>query len=102
MQYQTVTNSPAAAAPILSPVAAGQIYRKSFVFHPTAVTAVFVDLPINMPGTFSHRENFDGVSMRMLNYYAGTSDQDRWRLEVLFGSVWPRPEWACIVCDITN
>ena len=99
-QYQTVTASPGASAPILSPIAASQAYRKNFAFHPTACTAVFVDLPVNMPGTFSHRENFDGISMRMLNYYAGTSDEDSWRLDVLFGSVWARPEWACIIADI--
>lgn len=101
VQYQTVTNSPADSAPLTSPVAASQVYRKNFVFNPQACTAVFVDLPTNMPGTNSARQRMDGVSMRLLNYYLGASDEDSWRLDVLFGSVWPRPEWACIVTDIS-
>ena len=101
-QYQTVMASPANTAQVLSPVAAGQIYRKNFAFHPTSVTAVWVDLPVDMPGTFSHREQLDGMSMRMVNYYAGTSDVDSWRLDTLFGSLWPRPEWACVVADIAT
>jgi hypothetical protein len=101
VQYQTVTNSPADSAPLLSPVAASQVYRKNFVFNPVACTAVFVDLPTNMPGTNSARQRMDGVSMRLLNYYLGATDEDSWRLDVLFGSVWPRPEWACIVTDIS-
>lgn len=101
VQFQTVTVSPADSAPLLSPVAASQIYRKNFVFNPEAVTAVFGELPINMPGTFSSRKSQDGVSMRLLNYYTGNNDADLWRLDVLYGAIFQRPEWACIVTDIS-
>lgn len=100
VQYQNVDASPADSAPITSPVAASQVYTKNFVFNPLACTAAFVDLPVGMPGTDGARQKLDGVSMRLLNYYLGPGDEDSWRLDVLFGSVWPRTDWACIVTDI--
>lgn len=101
VQYQTVTASPADSAPLLAPIAASQVYRKNFVMHPSAMTAVFVELPVGMPGTFSHRENFDGMGLRMTNYYAGTTDTASWRLDCLFGTLLVRPEWAVCVTDHT-
>jgi hypothetical protein len=101
VQYQTVYAYPTTSSTVASPIDGGQVYRKNFVFHPTAVTAVFVDLPIGMPGTFSHREVFDSMSMRVEEYYTGSTDEAAWRLDVLYGYCWTRPEWACIVCDHT-
>ncbi len=98
-QYQTVMESPGNGAQVLSPVAAGQVYRKNFAFHPTACTAVWVPLPVDMPGTDSYRENLDGMGMRLVNYYAGTSDVDSWRLDTLFGTCWVRPEWSIVISD---
>lgn len=100
--YQTVTVSPANGAPLLTPIQAGQIYRKNFVFHPTAVTAAFIDLPENEPGTVSKTESFDGFSLRMMHYYFGATMTGAWRMDTLFGSVWPRPEWSCIVADVVS
>lgn len=100
--YQTVTVSPADAAPLLSPVQASQVYRKNFAFHPTACTAAFIPLPENEPGTVCKTESFDGFSLRMMHYYFGATMTGAWRLDTLFGSVWPRPEWSCIVTDTTT
>lgn len=100
--YQTVTASPANGAPLLSPVQASQAYRKNFCFHPTACTAAFVALPENEPGTVSKTESFDGFSLRMMHYYNGSTMNGSWRLDTLFGSVWPRPEWSVIVTDVTT
>lgn len=100
--FATVTVSPGATAQILSPVEASQVYRKNFVFHPTACTAAFIELPENEPGTVSKTESFDGFSLRMMHYYNGANMTGSWRLDTLFGSVWPRPEWACIVADTTS
>ena len=41
-----------------------------------------------------------GVSMRMItDYFIGT-DQLITRLDVLYGYLWVRPEWAVVVADI--
>lgn len=101
VQFGTVTASPADAAPILSPIAASQQYRANFAFHPTACTAAFIDLPENEPGTVSKTERFDEMSLRMMHYYNGASMTGSWRLDTLFGSVWPRPEWAVRITDHT-
>lgn len=100
--FATVTVSPADGAQLSSPIEASQLYRKNFVFHPTACTAAFIELPENEPGTVSKSESFDGFSLRMMHYYNGANMTGSWRLDTLFGSVWARPEWACIVTDTTS
>jgi len=102
VQYQTVTASPADEA-LINPtntLAASTVYRKNFAYAPEAVTLAVADL--EMPGGVHEvaRESFDGVSMRMLtDYFVGT-DQLITRLDVLYGFLWIRPEWACVVADI--
>lgn len=98
VQYQTVTASPANAAAIhlLSP--ASTTYRKNIAFVPDAVTMATADLdmPNDVQGA---REEFDGVSMRMVRQYAVGTDQSITRLDVLWGALWVRPEWAVVVAD---
>ena len=48
----------------------------------------------------SAREQFDGVAMRMLTAYVPGTDQLITRLDVLYGYLWVRPEWAVTVADI--
>jgi P22 coat protein - gene protein 5 len=103
VQYQTVVASPANGAAITfdpaTPVA-GTTYRKNFALAPQAVTLAFADLELPMKSVEeSAREAFDGVSMRMLTTYVPGTDQLVTRLDVLYGSLWVRPEWACVVCD---
>ena len=98
--YQTVVASPAnAAAYALVGSAAAEVYRKNIVFHKDAVTMATADL--EMPGGVHEvaREMFDGVSMRFLSQYSASTDQFLSRLDVLFGYVWVRPEWVCVVAD---
>lgn len=100
--YQTVTASPANGAAISSPVQASQQYRKNFVFHGSACTAAFIPLGTNYPGVRAHTESFDNFSLRVMEYYTGATMTSGWRLDTLFGALWVRPEWACIVADVTN
>jgi hypothetical protein len=98
--YQTVTASPTVNAAITTPIAAGEIYRKNFAFHPTAVTMVTADLELPSGAVVeAGREAYDGISLRMIRDYLSISDTWLTRLDILWGSVWPRPEWACIVAD---
>jgi hypothetical protein len=101
VQYQTVTASPANGA-ALNPVAqlpANATYRKNFAYAPEAVTLATADLEMPKGVHEVAREEFDGVSMRMVtDYFIGT-DQLITRLDVLYGYLWIRPEWACVVAD---
>lgn len=98
--YQTVSASPTTNASITTPIAASEQYRKNFCFHPTAVTMVTADLEMPSGAVVSAaREAYDGISLRMVRDYITLSDQWITRLDILYGWVWPRPEWACIVAD---
>jgi len=102
VQYQTVTASPANGAavnPTLS-LAASTKFRKNFVFCPEAVTMATADLELPTRGVQeAGREVFDGLSMRMITFYNGSTDQWLTRLDILYGYLWIRPEWAVIVAD---
>ena len=101
VQYQTVIASPANGANVnpTNGLAASAIYRKNFAYAPEAVTLATADLEIPGGVHEAARDEFDGVSMRMItDYYIGT-DQLITRLDVLYGYLWIRPEWACVVAD---
>lgn len=102
VQYQTITANPAASAAVTvmgqSSFATG--YRKNFVFHPDAVTMVTADLEIPQGVQAAARESYDGLSMRMVSQYNISTDQFITRLDVLYGYLWVRPEWACVVPDL--
>lgn len=99
VNYQTVTASPTNSQPVTSPIASAQAYRNNFLFHPASVTIAFVPLPENEPGTDSSTQTFDGMSLRVMRYFNGSTMVSSWRLDTLFGSVWPRSEWAVRVPD---
>ena len=100
-QYQTVDNSPINGAQINIVNPASTTYRKNFGFAPEAVTMATADLIMPTKGVEeSAREQFEGVAMRMLTAYIPGTDQLITRLDVLYGYLWVRPEWACIVADI--
>lgn len=102
VQYQTVTASPvdgAAVNPALGLVASTQ-YTKNFAYAPEAVALATADLEMPMHVHETARENFDGVSMRMVTDYFIGNDSLITRLDVLYGYLWIRPEWAVVVADI--
>lgn len=102
VQYQTVTASPANGAAVnpTNGLAASTSYRKNFAYAPEAVTLATADMEIPKGVHEAAREEFDGVAMRMVtDYFIGT-DQLITRLDVLYGYLWIRPEWACVVADI--
>lgn len=95
-QYQTVTASPANGAQVRLVANASATYRQNFVYAKQAVTMVTADLemPPNVKGA---REQMDGISMRAVTQYVIGTDQTADRLDILFGWLFVRPEWACIV-----
>ncbi len=100
-QYQTVTASPANGAAVnpTNAFAANTSYRKNIAFAPEAVTLATADLELPQGVHEAAREAFDGVSMRMVTAYIPGTDQMVTRLDVLYGYLWIRPEWAVVVAD---
>lgn len=98
--YATVTASPANSAVITVSLKASVTYRKNFAMLPQAATLVTADLELPRGVHEAARENFDGTSLRMITAYNVTTDQFITRLDILYGYLWVRPEWACIVPDI--
>ena len=98
VQYQTVTASPANGAAMVLGTPAGVTYRKNFAFAPQAVTMATADLmlPNNVQAA---REQFDGISMRMVQQYNISTDQEIQRCDVLYGYLYVRPEWLVTVAD---
>lgn len=99
VQYQTVDSSPINAAAISLATPASGRYRKNFVFAKECVTMVTADLEIPPANVKAAREQYDGVSMRSLVSYVPGTDQTVNRLDCLFGWLFVRPEWGCIVAD---
>lgn len=99
VQYQTVTASPANGATITVVSATGEAYRKNIAFCPEAITMATADLELPQGVHEAARESFDGVSMRMVSAYNIGTDQFITRLDVLYGYLWVRPEWVCVVAD---
>lgn len=101
-QYQTVTASPANNAVITPFANAGATYRQNLAYAPDAITMVVAPLwiPPNEKGVIAAaRHSFDDLSMRSLVVYEPTTDQPIDRLDILFGSGVPRPEWICTTAD---
>jgi hypothetical protein len=101
VQYQTCTASPVngAAVNLTNTIAGSTKYRQNFAYAPEAVTLATADLEMPKNVHEAAREQFDGISMRMVtDYFIGT-DQLITRLDVLYGYLWIRPEWAVVVAD---
>jgi hypothetical protein len=103
-QYQTVTASPAANA-VLTPFANASVtYRENMAYAPDAITLVVAPLwiPPNEKGVIAAaRHEYDRLSMRSLVCYEPSTDQPIDRLDILFGSGVPRPEWIVQAADST-
>lgn len=103
-QYQTVTATPANNATITPFANASVTYRQNLAYSPDAITMVVAPLwiPPNEKGVIAAaRHNYDRLSMRSLVVYESATDQPIDRLDILFGSGVPRPEWIASLADST-
>lgn len=101
-QYQTVTASPANNAVVTPFANASSTYRQNLAYAPDAITMVVAPLwiPPNEKGVIAAaRHEYDRLSMRSLVCYEPSTDQPIDRLDILFGSGVPRPEWISTVAD---
>ena len=99
-QYQTVDSTPANGAAISLATPAGAMFRKNLAYTPEAITMATADLVLPQQGIVEGaRESFDNISMRMITDYTVGTDQLITRLDVLYGYLYVRPDWAVIICD---
>lgn len=99
-QYQTVQNAPANGATILLLTPASSVFRKSIAFTREAITMATADLIMPTKGVVeSARANYDGIALRMITGYLMGTDVLATRLDVLFGWLYVRPQWATAVAD---
>ena len=98
--YSTVTASPANSAAITLVNKASEVTRKNFVLAPQAVTMAFAELEIPKGGIIegSRVTEYD-TSLRIISGYLPGTDQFYTRIDVVYGYVWVRPEWAVNVMD---
>ncbi len=100
VQYQTVDVSPLNGATTALTTPAGSVYRKSIAYTQKAITLATADLVMPKKAVEeAARAMYDGISMRVLTDYLPISDQLATRIDVLFGFLYIRPEWCCVVTD---
>jgi len=102
VQYQTVDASPADGATILLVNPASSTFIKNIAWQPDAVTMATADLELPEGVWERSRSMFDGVAMRAVLAYNPQTDQAIDRLDVLYGYLAVRPEWACVIADSTS
>ena len=99
-QYQTVDSSPINGAAMTLVSKASEVYRKSIAYTQKAVTMATADLVLPRRAIEEGaRANYDGIAMRIITDYLPFSDQLATRVDVLFGYLYIRPEWLCVVAD---
>lgn len=89
----------AQAGTLTSGSVASTAYPQNLAFHADAFTFATADLelPTNTGGggiQYAAREVMDGISMRVVTFWDGMSDNQITRLDVLGGFSVMRPEWA--------
>ena len=99
-QYQTVAALPANGAALSLVNQASEVYRKNFGFLPKAIAMATADLVKPKMVEEIANATLDGVRMRMLTAYMPGTDQLLTRLDVLYGYLFIRPEWAVVIPDV--
>lgn len=71
---------------------ASQVYGRNWLLNPKAIALVTADLPMVSAPEVSIKRG-EGLSMRLLRMYDPASDQEIFRMDILFGWALMRPEW---------
>jgi hypothetical protein len=70
------------------------------MYHRDAFAFATADLPLKGDAVSCVRKNFDGLSMRVWQGSDIVNDLDLLRIDILYGYLALRPEWACrIICN---
>ena len=93
--YQTITALPADGAAVTFAGTASTVYPINLAHHKDAFTFVTADLEMPNGVDFAARENYEGISMRIVRNYDIINDAFPCRIDVHFGTKTIRPELAC-------
>ena len=95
-QFATCTGTPVSTAAItlLSGAVGSGPYAQSLAYHQDAFTLATADLLLPGGVDMAERDNFDGISMRMIRAYDISSDSFPTRFDVLYGWKTIYPELA--------
>ena len=95
-QFATCTGTPTSTAAItlLSGAVGSGPYAQSLAYHQDAFTLATADLLLPGGVDMAERDNFDGISMRMIRAYDISSDSFPTRFDVLYGWKTIYPELA--------
>lgn len=95
----TVTASPADNAPITVFGTASQAKRQNLAFHKDAFASAFVPLPV-LASCEGYTATMKGVSVRVMTFGNGLTDQENTRIDVLFALPAPiRPDHAVRITE---
>lgn len=97
--YQNVTASPANAAALTFQGTASLAYGLNTEFYKNAFAIAFADLVMPKGVDFAHREEMDGISLRVARQWQVTTDNFITRADVLYGYKTIRPELACRIAS---
>ena len=92
---QTVSAAPADNAALTFVGTAATTYPMNLGFHKNAFALVTVPLEMPDGAAFKARENYNGLSIRVIKDYDITNDTDVIRLDVLYGVKAIYPDLAC-------
>lgn len=92
--YQNVSAAPADNAAITFNGAASTAYNQSLLFQKGFAAFATADLVMPSGVDFASRQNYDGISMRIVRDYDINKDRFLARLDVLYGYKVLRPELA--------
>lgn len=79
-------------------------YFENLVFNREAIELAYCPLPITggMVKDGASSKWFDGVGMRCVQYYNGSTDENNWRFDTLAAATCTRPDWVVILADVVN
>jgi len=92
---QTVTASPDNAANVVFIGSPSTSYPSNLLYHKEAFTLVTADLVMPRGIDFGARENYDGISCRILRQYDINNDNLPCRVDVFYGWTTLYPQFAC-------
>lgn len=96
-QFQNVTASPGNTAVITVFGTASVAYAANIGFHRDAFTLACVPMYVPTGGkgvVAAESESYEGMNLRMIQFYDGTNDKFITRFDVLYGWATPYPELA--------
>lgn len=94
---KTISSLPVTTTAITFKGTASTAYAQNLCYHQDAFALVTADLELPRGVDFAARENYDGISLRIVRQYSIDSDQIPCRIDVLYGWKTLYPEWACRV-----